>query len=107
MKKLSTETKLTIQECILDNLWFKILSASSIVLIIISFFMPPQGVIDSSVLAASGEIMGWGALWSVLIAMKKGKGISVQHGDTTITVNGKTYKLEEKDINEINDDLTR
>lgn len=76
----------TFKECVLDNLWFKILSLVSITLIIVSFFLPPQGVIDPSVLAASGEIIGWGALYSVIKAIDKGKAIEMKHGETTITV---------------------
>ena len=86
----------TIKECILNNLWFKILSAVSIILIIISFFLPPQGTIDPSVLAATGEIIAWGALYSVILAVQKGRSVSMQHGETTITINGKKYILEEE-----------
>lgn len=85
----------TFKECVLRNFWFKMLSSVSILLIIISFFLPPQGVIDPSVIAASGEIIGWGALYSVILAIQKGKSISMKHGETEITVNGKRYKLEE------------
>ena len=97
---MNNEIKTTFKECILDNMWFKILSAISIILIIISFFLPPQGVIDPSVMAAVGEIFAWGALFTVLKAIDKGKTISMQHGDTTIIVNGKTYKLEEENKEE-------
>lgn len=78
--------KKTFKECVLDNIWFKILSLSSIILIFISFFMPPQGVVDPSVISVTGELLGWGALWSVVKAIDKGKSISVKHGDTTIDV---------------------
>ena len=87
--------KQTFKDCVLDNVWFKILSLAAIILIFVSLIMPPAGVIDPSVIAASGELMGWGALWTVLVAMKKGKGISVKHGETEITINGRKYKLEQ------------
>lgn len=87
----------TIKECILDNLWFKILSFSAVILMFVSLILPPTGVIDPSVIAASGELAGFGAIWTVLIALKKGKGISVSHGDTTITVNGRKYVLENEE----------
>ena len=98
--------KQTFKECVLDNIWFKILSLSSILLIFTSLFLPPMGTIDPSVVAASGELIGWGALWTVLVAMKKGKGISVKHGETEITINGKKYKLEhqEEKPEEINEE---
>jgi len=97
---MEDEIKTTFKECILDNIWFKILSLSSVILIFISLLLPPQGVIDPSVIAASGELIGWGALWTVLVAIKKGKGISVKHGETEITVNGRKYKLDETQNNE-------
>lgn len=87
--------KTTFKECILDNIWFKILSLASVILIFISLILPPTGVIDPSVIAASGELIGWGALWTVLVAIRKGKGISVKHGETEITFNGRKYKLDE------------
>ena len=90
----------TIKECIFKNLWFKILSSASIIMMIISFFLPPQGTIDPSVLAGSGEIIGWGALYSVILAVQKGRHVSMQHGDTSITISGKKYKLEEHDETE-------
>ena len=97
---MNNEIKTTFKECILDNMWFKILSGISIILIIISFFFFFLGVIDPSVMAAVGEIFAWGALFTVLKAIDKVKTISMQHGDTTITVNGKTYKLEEENKEE-------
>lgn len=106
---MENNIKQTFKECVLDNIWFKILSLSSIILIFISLFLPPMGTIDPSVIAASGELIGWGALWTVLIAMKKGKGISVKHGETEITINGKKYKLDQpieepEDQEEINEE---
>lgn len=92
---MNNEIKTTFKECVFHNLWFKILSGVSILLIIISFILPPTGAIDPSVMAGVGELFAWAALYTVLHAVDKGKTISMQHGDTTITVNGKTYKLEE------------
>jgi hypothetical protein len=88
------------EKCILNNLWFKVLSAISVVLIIISFILPPTGEIHPSVMAAVGEIFAFAALGTVIHAIDKDKTISMTHGDTTITVNGKTYKLEEKEEDE-------
>ena len=90
----------TIKGCLLDNLWFKILSFSAVILLFISLILPPTGVIDPSVIAATGELAGFGAIWTVLVALNKGKGISVSHGDTTITVNGRKYVLEKEEKTE-------
>ena len=83
-----------VKDYLLNNLWFKILSSISIILIIISFFLPPQGVIDPSVMAATGEIFAFAALGAVLKAMDKGNTINLKHGETEITINGKKYKLD-------------
>ena len=57
-----------------SNIWMRILSISSVLLIIASFFVPPLGVIDGSILAAVGELEGLGVLWIVLRAVEKGTG---------------------------------
>ena len=86
----------TFKRCVLHNIYFSILSLVSIVLIVVSFFLPPTGAIDPTVMAAVGEIFAFAALGTVVKAIDKDKTISLSHGDTTITVNGKTYKLEEE-----------
>lgn len=69
-----------------SNLWLKILTISAIALIVASFIVPPMGVIDNSVLAAVGELFGFGALWQVTKAIDKGLDTKVQHNNTSITV---------------------
>lgn len=88
-----------IDKCVIHNIYFSILSFIAIALIIASFIVPPTGVIDPSVLAGTGEIFAFAALGSVYKAMDKDKSISMTHGDTTITINGHKYKLEEDDKN--------
>lgn len=77
----------TIKEVATNNIWFKILTIAAIALIVASWFVPPMAVIDGSVLAATGELLGFGALWIVVKAIDKGTPASVQHNGTTITVN--------------------
>lgn len=40
-----------------NNLWTRIAFIIGGILIIISFFMPPQGIIDGSVITSVGELM--------------------------------------------------
>ncbi|MBR3023786.1 MAG: hypothetical protein IKH71_04975 [Oscillospiraceae bacterium] len=87
--------KKTFKECILENLWFKILSFSSIALIFTSLLLPPLGVIDPSVVSSTGELLGWGALFTVIKAIDKGKGISVKHGNTEVEVRKQQEEQEE------------
>lgn len=73
-------------EYVLKNLWFKILSLIAICLIIASFIVPPLGVINSSVLAAVGEIFAFAALGTVIKAIDNGVDAKVEHNGTTVTV---------------------
>ena len=79
MRKILEETWLT-------NIWMRILSISSILLIIASFFVPPLGIIDGSILAAVGELEGLGVLWIVLRAVEKGTGASFKKGDVEVDI---------------------
>lgn len=60
---------------------------TSIVLIITSFFLPPTGAIDPSVMAAVGELFAFGTLGTVLTAINKGADVTLNHGNTNITLN--------------------
>ena len=71
------------------NIPFHILATVSVAILIASWIWPPTSIIDSSVLAASGELIGWGALYTLLRAVEKGKTASVSHNGTTITVGDK------------------
>ena len=71
----------------------------SIVLFITSFFMPPKGVIDASVLAAVGET---GVLYILIFklqemieSIKNGKYIKLRHNDTSIEVGDVEAKEDE------------
>lgn len=54
-----------------EDIWLKILTLSSIILIFIGMFCPPMGVIDGSVLIAVGELTGLGALWQLAECINK------------------------------------
>lgn len=68
-------------------MWFHIFASTSIALIAASFVIPPIGIIDSSVLAATGELAGFAALWEVHVAIKKGLDAKISHNNTTIEIN--------------------
>ena len=78
-----------------SNIWLRILSISSILLIIASFFVPPLGVIDGSILAAVGELEALGVLWIVLRAVEKGTGASFKKGDVEVDILEKEDKAGE------------
>ena len=69
-----------------------ILTLISAALIVGSFFMPPQGAIDGSVLAAVGELFGFAALFAAWEAVDRGIDAKVTHGNTTIELNNPDNK---------------
>ena len=78
-----------LKEFLRVHIAFDVFSLVSIGLLIASFIVPPTGVIDPSVLAATGELFAFAALHVVLIAVLKGARASVQKGDVALTVSGK------------------
>ena len=78
-----------------SNIWMRILTISSILLIIASFFVPPLGILDGSVLAAVGELEGLGVLWIVLRAVEKGTAASFKKGDVEVDIKEKEEKASE------------
>ena len=84
-----------LKEAWLTNIWMRILSISSLLLIIASFFVPPIGVLDGSVLAAVGELEGLGVLWIVLRAVEKGTAASFKKGDVEVEFKEKEDKASE------------
>ena len=67
-----------------SNIWMRILSISSIILIIAGFICPPLAVISGSVLTAVGELEVLGVLWIVLRAVEKGTAASFKKGDVEV-----------------------
>lgn len=67
---------------------FFICFITSISLIIISFYLPPKGSIDPSVLKAVGELIAFPALYAAYECITRGIDIKYTKGDTTIeTIN--------------------
>lgn len=95
---MAKQVKEAYENYVHHNTWFKVLSMCAIALIVASFIVPPLGIIDSSVLAAVGEIFGFAALWTLIKAIDKGKVASISHGNTTISVG------KDKDGNGLDDD---
>ena len=88
MRKILKETWLT-------NIWMRILSISSLLLIIAGFICPPLAVISGSVLTAVGELEALGVLWIVLRAVEKGTAASFKKGDVEVDIKEKESKASE------------
>ena len=66
---------------------FTITFILSVALIVGGFFCPPIGVIDGSVLSAVGLLLMFATIDKVPEAIKAGKSVKLQRGDTSIEVN--------------------
>ena len=74
------------------NIAFFVLAGIAVALLVASFLVPPTGVIDGSVLAATGEIFAFAALGTVIKAIDRGVDATVSHKDTSITINNDKNK---------------
>lgn len=72
-----------------DNLMFWVFAIISIILICVSFVLPPMGVISPSVLEGVAELFAFASLGAVYKAIGKGAQASVTHGSTTLTIGDK------------------
>lgn len=79
-----------------DKVVFWLCLFTSIILLTISFLIPPTGQIDPSVLTAVGELFGFASLAVVIRAIGKGSDISLQKGDINLTLNNPDSVDEEK-----------
>lgn len=59
-----------------------------------SFFCPPVGSIDGSILKAGAELLGFAALGIVGKNLAEGKRITFEHGETEVTI-GEDHDGEE------------
>lgn len=60
----------------------------ALLLIIISFLIPPMGIIDSSVFAAIGEMAFFPTLYAAVMVIMSGRSASITKGETTLKVEG-------------------
>lgn len=59
----------------------------SIILLTVSFIVPPTGVISPSVLTGVGEMFGFATLGTVIMGIEKGSDITLNRGDINLTLN--------------------
>lgn len=81
----------------LKNISFHVLSFISIALIVASWFVPPMGIIDGGVLAATGEIFAFAALGTVIKAIDKGIDATITKGDTSMTIGDRKKEIPDND----------
>lgn len=83
-----------IRKATIGNVWFWILTGFAIALITAGFVVPPTGIIDPTVLTAVGEIFGFAALGTVIMAIEKGLPAKVQHNSTSFSVGHEKHREE-------------
>lgn len=62
-----------------------VLTFVSVALIVISFILPPEGVIDPSVFGGVGYLTAFAALWTFIIRSERGGVLTVRKGDMEVT----------------------
>lgn len=76
-----------------DRAIFYVCLSVAIVLLLVSFFVPPTGVIDPSVLKAAAILLGFAALGIVGKNLSLGKDVTFSHGDTEVTIGDKEDEI--------------
>lgn len=84
-----------LKNAVKGNAPFWVLTVFALLLIGVSFFLPPKGTVDPSVIAATGEIMGFFALWVLVRALEKGSRAKITHGQTSVTINDNKEEEEQ------------
>ena len=79
-----------------NNLWLKILTISSIVLIFTGLFCPPLGIVDNSVIISVGELAGFGALFQVAKAIDIGYDTKVKIKQIELEINNNSEEEKNK-----------
>lgn len=69
-----------------DKYIFAVCLAMSIALMVFGAVMPPPGVIDPSILTASGILLGFAALGVAGQNLANGKEVTFRKGDTEVTI---------------------
>lgn len=73
---------------------FFICLSFSIILVIVSFVIPPAGEIHPSVIQAVAEIFAFAALYVVIEGMHRGSDVSISRGDVSVQIQNPDNKEE-------------
>lgn len=65
---------------------FMVLAGAAIALMVFGAVVPPQGVIDGSILKAAGILLAFYAIGQIPEALRAGKEIKVKHGNTEVGI---------------------
>ena len=71
-----------------DKYIFYACLAVAIIIGMVSFFLPPTGVIDPSVLKFIAMLLGFAAMGIAGQNLANGKEVTLSHGETELTIDG-------------------
>ena len=71
-----------------DKYIFYVCLAAAIIIGMVSFFLPPTGVIDPSVLKFIAMLLGFAAMGIAGQNLANGKEVTLSHGETELTIDG-------------------
>lgn len=84
----------------LHKIVFYVSLITSVGLLVAGFVLPPQGVIDPSVLTAVGELIGFATIAQIPYIVDKGKSATISHGNTSISISRRNKKkTDDEQIN--------
>ena len=75
-----------LKDAIVGNHWFAVFSIVAILLIGISFILPPMGSVEPSALAGAGELFLFASLWTVIHSIDRGHSAKLSKGDVSLEV---------------------
>lgn len=86
-----------LKECWKSDVMLRLLTFTSVILIIASFIVPPIGIIDGSVLAATGELAGFGVIWEMHRAINKNLDTKLKIKEVELFLNGNKNNTKDND----------
>lgn len=87
----------TLKECLAGRIIPSLVSMTSIGLVIAGMAIPPPGVIDPSVLTATGILLAFKALDMLPQLIRRNGSASISVGQTTLSVSGSAVDEEDED----------
>lgn len=86
-----------LKECWKSDVMLRLLTFTSVILIIASFIIPPAGIIDGSVLAATGELAGFGVIWEANKAINENLDTKIKIKEVELMLNGNKNNIKDND----------
>ena len=86
--------KAVIRDVLRYDIWLKILTGTSIGLMVAGFCVPPTGIIDGSVLTGTGVLAAFGALFEGGHAIDRGLDVKLKIKDAELEIENDELEME-------------